>query len=185
MLIYEKFVQGVRHLFGTINNVPSDSDNQLVYKDADGDTVSDISLNNKFFDNGSGGIIMVDSEGNETFLAVNINKGTPQSPDLVNVVPGGNYTPEEKVLVSIRFKHKPTKTVYAEGETIDTAGIKIEATFKSGEKEDVTSDCSFTPDSALETTDTEITASYTYGTVTKTATYSITVNAENGAPAEE
>lgn len=184
MLIYEKKViendEEVRHLFGTINNVPSDSDNQLVYQDADGDSITP-SLNYSFLDNGEGGIDMIDPDGNKTFLAVNIKKSDNL---LVNIVPGGNYEPEEKVLVSIRFKRKPTKTEYVEGETISTTGAVIEATWESGETSTVTSDCTFTPNGALATTDTAMVASYTYpesgdNQVTKTASYTITVVANN------
>lgn len=39
MLIYEKKVQGVNHLFGTEGNVPSESDEQLSYKDNVGNEV--------------------------------------------------------------------------------------------------------------------------------------------------
>ena len=61
MLVYEKWVtesdEKVRPLYGTLANVPSESDNQLVYQDADGDTVTP-SLSNKYLDDGHGGIIM-------------------------------------------------------------------------------------------------------------------------------
>ena len=44
MLVYEKWVtesdEQVRHLYGTVENIPSNSDNQLVYQDADGDAVT-------------------------------------------------------------------------------------------------------------------------------------------------
>ena len=172
MLIYEKKVDGNRHLFGTVGNIPSDSDNQLVYQDADGDTVSP-SINYTYLDNGNGGITMVDTNGDETFLAVNIKK---QDNSLVNIIPGGDYEPAEKVLKSIKFKKKPTKLEYTAGESIDTTGAVVEATWESGEKSDVTDDCTFTPSSALTTSDTEITASYTYSQVTKTATCAITVS---------
>ena len=39
MLIYEKKVDGVRHLYGTEGNIPSVSDQQLAYKDNTGATV--------------------------------------------------------------------------------------------------------------------------------------------------
>ena len=48
MLIYEKFVDGVRHLFGTLENAPSEDDIQLTYKNADGEVVTDLSAF-KFF----------------------------------------------------------------------------------------------------------------------------------------
>lgn len=48
MLIYTKIVDGQRHLFGTLNNLPSDDDVQLTYKNAEGEEVADISVF-KFF----------------------------------------------------------------------------------------------------------------------------------------
>lgn len=187
MLIYEKISDEVRHLFGTVANIPADSDNQLVYQDADGDSVTP-SLSYQYFDDGHGGIKMVDSEGTETFLAVNIKKADNS---LVNVIPGGSYEPAAKVLESIRFSRKPTKTEYAADATeVDPAGAKIEATWKTGEKSIVAltdEDLSFAFKAELVAgVDNAIVATYVYphtGTqVTKTAEYQpITVVA---APAQ-
>lgn len=188
MLVYEKWDTEtvndeevkVRHLYGTLDNIPSNSDNQLVYQDADGDSVTP-SLENRYIDDGNGGIKMVDSEGNETFLAVNIKKSDNS---LINIVPGGDYEPEDKVLDSIAFTRKPTKTEYIVGDTLDSKGCIVKATFTSGEVETVTSDCDFIFDDSESTTatidDTAIIASYTYpetgeSQVTKTASYAITV----------
>ncbi len=188
MLVYEKWVTNQstneleRHLFGTEGNIPSNSDNQLVYQDADGDAVTP-SLSNTFVDNRNGGIIMIDSDGKETFVAVNIKKSDNS---LINIVPGGNYEPAEKVLKSIKFKKKPSTITYTEGDKLDLTGAVIEATFESGEKEIITDDCTFSPadGDTLATTDTTITASYTYpaegaSQVTKTATCTITVEADS------
>ena len=48
MLIYTKIVDDQRHLFGTLNNLPSDDDVQLTYKNVEGEEVADISVF-KFF----------------------------------------------------------------------------------------------------------------------------------------
>lgn len=190
MLVYEKWVTEtidgvptkVRHLYGTEGNVPSDSDNQLVYQDADGDTITP-SLSNQYFDDGHGGIIMVseeDDEKVETFVAVNIKK---QDNSLVNIVPGGSYEPSDKVLKSIKFKTKPTKLEYAADATeVDPTGAVIEATWATGEKSVVANtDCTFTFEDTLAAgVDNNIVASYTYpasgaSQVTKTAKCKITV----------
>ena len=39
MLVYEKKVEGERHLYGTLSSIPSDSDQRLIYKDENGDTI--------------------------------------------------------------------------------------------------------------------------------------------------
>lgn len=52
MLIYEKRVDGVNHLFGTLGNVPAATDTQLTYKDADGQLVADIKALKFFYQKG-------------------------------------------------------------------------------------------------------------------------------------
>lgn len=185
MLVYEKWVtesdQKVRHLYGTVGNIPSDSDNQLVYQDADGDSVTPI-LTYTYLDDGHGGIKMVDNnDDTETFLAVNIKKSDNS---LVNIIPGGTYEPATKTLKSIKFKKKPTKLEYTVSDTtVDATGAVIEATWETGEKSVVAgddSDLSFAfKDELVADTANAIVATYTYpptGTqITKTAECAITV----------
>ena len=177
MLIYEKGTGENRHLYGTLENIPSDSDNQLVYEDKDGDTITP-TLSNTYVDDGRGGILMR-KDGEETFVGVYIKK---QDNNLVNVIPGGDYEPETKVLKSIRFKKKPTKTSYTAGDALDLTGAVIEATFESGEKEVIANDAevlTFSPEdgTTLSTSNTEVTATYVLGEVEKTTTCAITVEA--------
>ena len=186
MLVYEKWVtesnEKVRHLYGTVGNVPNDSDNQLVYQDKDGDAVTP-TLAYTYLDDGHGGIKMVDSEGAETFLAVNIKK---QDNSLVNIIPGGTYQPAAKVLSSIAFTKQPNTMTYTVGDSLVSTGSQITATWSSGETSKVTTSCTFKFNVSNSTTctadDTAIVASYTYpaegdNQVTKTATSNaITVN---------
>ena len=190
MLVYEKWgtetINGVatrtRHLYGTIDTIPNNSDNQLVYQDADGDNITP-TLAYTYLDDGAGGIKMVDNEGTETFLAVNIKK---QDNSLVNIVPGGNYEPAAKVLESIAFTKQPNTLTYTVGDSLVSTGSQITATWKTGETSKVTTSCTFKFNVSESTTctadDTAIIASYTYPSegadqVTKTATSNaITVN---------
>ncbi len=55
MLVYEKKVEGGRHLYGTLSSIPSDSDQRLIYKDENGDTIQP-TLSDGFKDDGHGGI---------------------------------------------------------------------------------------------------------------------------------
>lgn len=86
-------------------------------------------------------------------------------------------------LSGIAITTAPTKTTYNEGQTFDPMGMVVTATFSDNEEtptewtEDVTEDCTFSPDAALETTDKAITVSYTYAGVNKTAEQAITVTA--------
>ena len=55
MLVYEKKVEGERHLFGTMGTIPSNEDSQLSYVDDNDDPVT-VSLSDSYFDDGHGGI---------------------------------------------------------------------------------------------------------------------------------
>ncbi len=80
-------------------------------------------------------------------------------------------------LTSIAITTGPSKTEYDEGELFDATGMVVTATFADASTEDVTASCTWTPSGTLTTSDTEVTISYTYNSVTKTATQGITVNA--------
>ena len=82
----------------------------------------------------------------------------------------------EKTLSSIAVTTKPTKTSYYVGDTLNTAGMVVQATYSDGTKANVTGyTCSPT---TLSTAGTQtITVSYKEGTVTKTATFTVTVTA--------
>ncbi len=79
-------------------------------------------------------------------------------------------------LTGISITTAPTKIVYTEGETFDATGMVVTATYSDSSTDDVTALCTWSPDGALTTSDTEITISYTENAVTKTATQLITVN---------
>lgn len=74
-------------------------------------------------------------------------------------------------LVSIEITTEPTKTVYTEGETFDSEGMVVTATYSNETTKEIT-DYEISPSEELATTDTEITISYGG----KTATQTITVN---------
>ena len=52
MLIYEKKVDGEKHLFGTEANIPSDEDTQLTYEDNAGEEIDDIKDYTFFYEDG-------------------------------------------------------------------------------------------------------------------------------------
>jgi hypothetical protein len=82
-----------------------------------------------------------------------------------------------KTLSSIAITTPPTKTSYQVGETFDSTGMVVTASFSDSSSSTVQGSCTFSPSGALSISDTEITVSYTYGGTTKTATQSITVTA--------
>ena len=81
----------------------------------------------------------------------------------------------EDILLSISVEKKPAKTSYTIGENIDTAGMKVVASFASGSKRDVTSECSVDPSKADTAGSMPVVVSYTDNDVTKTASFNITV----------
>ena len=82
---------------------------------------------------------------------------------------------EPVTLSSIDITTPPTKTTYTEGESFDTAGMVVTATYSDGSTAAVTG-YTVSPDRALTTGDTSVTITYTEGGVTKTVTRAITVN---------
>lgn len=85
------------------------------------------------------------------------------------------------VLSGIEITTPPTKTSYVVGETFDAAGMVVtahlvDADNSSNTKDVVVSDYTFNPSAVLAYSDTQITVSYTYKGVTKTAVQEITVS---------
>lgn len=94
MLVYEKKVDDARHLFGTMSNIPGADDVQLTYKDDAGASLSP-TLEDKFFDDGHGGIKMVhDESGTVTEKELNVFIGD------TNIIPGDFIAPEYTVTVT-------------------------------------------------------------------------------------
>ena len=78
-------------------------------------------------------------------------------------------------LSGITITTPPTKTAYTAGESFDSTGMVVTATYSDSSSAAVTG-YTVSPDRALTTSDTSVTISYTEGGVTKTATQEITVN---------
>lgn len=123
MLIYEKKVEEnnemVRHLFGTTANVPGDSDVQLTYADADGDPITDLTVNTQLLDDGHGGIKrIVDGEPDEVSVWI----GT------TNVIPGDITVALSGIVVTT----KPTKLTYAVNDKLDLTGMVVKGKYSDG-----------------------------------------------------
>lgn len=73
-----------------------------------------------------------------------------------------------KSLTSINVSGTPTKTSYYAGESFDSAGITVTATYSDTSTMDVTNSCTFSPNPLTAGT-TSVTVSYTEASVTKTA----------------
>jgi predicted CoA-binding protein len=89
-------------------------------------------------------------------------------------------TSPAKTLASIAITTPPSKTAYTVGESLDTAGMVVTATYSDGSTAEVTGVPSGFDSRAAAASQT-VTVSYTEGGVTKTATFSVTINAANPA----
>jgi beta-lactamase superfamily II metal-dependent hydrolase len=76
-------------------------------------------------------------------------------------------------LQSIAVTTQPTKTSYTVGDTLDTTGIVVTASYDNGTTADVTSSCSFSPTTLSTAGTPDITVTYSG----KTTTFSVTVAA--------
>lgn len=124
MLVYEKGVGEERHLYGTMANIPSDEDEQLSFKDADGNPVEGLTLTETYLDDGHGGIIRKsDSEPLTVFIGEN------------NIIPGPAVF--EKTPVGIEITMNPAKMEYKVGDALDLTGMKVELFYNDGSSEEI------------------------------------------------
>ena len=81
---------------------------------------------------------------------------------------------ETKVLAGIQITTPPKKTTYVVGESFDKTGMTVYAVYTDNTR-DIAAGYTYSPSGALKTTDTEITVSYTAGSVTVQTTQKIKV----------
>lgn len=132
MLVYEKKVEGVRHLFGTEGTIPGADDVQLTYKDADGEAL-ELSLQDKYVDDKKGGIIRK-SDG----AAVNVFIGGHQ------IIGEEVVPPEPPTVVGIEVT-APTKVEYVAGETLDLTGMVVKKKMSDETEETIVTGYTVTP----------------------------------------
>lgn len=116
MLVYEKKVDGARHLYGKVEGtIPAADDVQLTYKDAEGQEL-ELVEKDTYKDNGKGGIYRVSDNA-----AVNVFIGDTQIiGEKIEVEP----TPEI-TMTAIEVTTPPTKIVYTAGEELDLTGMVV------------------------------------------------------------
>ena len=93
-----------------------------------------------------------------------------------NVTISATFVPV-KTLTSIEITTAATQTTFWQGETFNHTGLVVTAHFDGAEDEDVTDKVTVEGSTATAGAAVEVTVSYTEGTTTKTATYTITVKA--------
>ena len=170
MLVYEKKVQEdeklVRHLFGTMGNIPSEDDAQLLYKEKDGDEITPVE-GDLYFDDKHHGIIRK-SDGKSVYVFI-------QDEELgeVNIIPGGEFKPEPTDVESIEITTMPTKLAYTEGQALDLAGMVVTATYVDGDVKEVT-DFTTEPEDGVRLERDMTTVVVSYGG--QTAEFEITID---------
>lgn len=159
MLVYEKKVDGVRHLYGKVEGtIPAASDTQLTYKDAEGQEL-ELVEKDTYKDDGKGGIYRVSDN-----KAVNVFIGDTQ-------IIGDEV---EVVLKSIEVT-APTKITYSVDDTLDLTGMVVKEVYSDGTKKTITTGFTTSPEdgATLAATDTKVTVTHTESS--KTAEFTITV----------
>lgn len=89
-----------------------------------------------------------------------------------------------RVLSSIAITTQPTTTTYDKGDKLSLSGMVVKATYTSGAVEEVTSMCTSSPASGATLStlgDQTVTITYTENGVTKTASFTVTVNVKTVA----
>ena len=89
-----------------------------------------------------------------------------------------------RVLSSIAITTQPTTTTYDKGDKLSLSGMVVKATYISGAVEEVTSMCTSSPASGATLStlgDQTVTITYTENGVTKTASFTVTVNVKTVA----
>ena len=178
MLIYEKYVEEeidgetvkVRHLFGTMGNLPANDDAQLTYKDNDGDTIT-VEPTDMYVDGGS-------KEGIQ-YINRLYTEDEEAKEERLNVFIGDKCVVgkvEEKNIVSIEVTTLPTKSSYSTGETLDLTGLEVTGTFADGDVAVLTTnDYTTSPvNGATLSTQGDVTVTVTAGEVTDSFVVEVT-----------
>lgn len=78
-------------------------------------------------------------------------------------------------LKTLTIKSKPTKLLYSVGDSLDTTGLLVTATYVNGSTANVTDKCVISGFSSATSGNKTISVKYSAGGVTKTATFSVTI----------
>lgn len=118
------------------------------------------------------GVVISQSEKAGTKLQQGDNVNLTVSNGNKDIETGDKYAGS---LLSISLDKKPSKTTYVIGESVDSNGMKVVASFADGSKRDVTSECKVESVKLDKTGSIQVPVSYTYEGVTKSTSFSVTV----------
>lgn len=171
MLIYEKTVDGKRHLYYSESGIPGPEDIALTYKDGEGNIITPVD-GDTYRDHSSEGVhrIKRDSDGK----VVNVFAGEKQ-------IIGDEIPEPEPELVKIEITKNPTKVEYLEGDLLDLEGLEVTAIYSDESTVDVTDKVTTSPEAGTELTpeDVNVGVSYSEESGSAMAAFSITVTPKN------
>lgn len=129
----------------------------------------------------SDGVTTLEGTGSTEFELPNVGNWTVTAQlngesvsEVVNVSGALLYEVDLMITSGIAVTTQPTKTTYFIGEAFDPAGMVVTATFEDDTTENVTEDCTFSPDTMAEGTQS-VTVTYQRAGIQKTATVAVAV----------
>lgn len=129
----------------------------------------------------SDGVTTLEGTGSTEFELPNVGNWTVTAQlngesvsEVVNVSGALLYEVDLMITSGIAVTTQPTKTTYFIGEAFDPAGMVVTATFEDDTTENVTEDCTFSPDTMAEGTQS-VTVTYQRAGVQKTTTVAVAV----------
>ena len=129
----------------------------------------------------SDGVTALEGTGSTEFELPNVGNWTVTAQlngesvsEVVNVSGALLYEVDLMITSGIAVTTQPTKTTYFIGEAFDPAGMVVTATFADDTTENVTEDCTFSPDTMAEGTQS-VTVTYQRAGIQKTTTVAVAV----------
>ena len=129
----------------------------------------------------SDGVTTLEGTGSTEFELPNVGNWTVTAQlngesvsEVVNVSGALLYEVDLMITSGIAVTTQPTKTTYFIGEAFDPAGMVVTATFEDDTTENVTEDCTFSPETMAEGTQS-VTVTYQRAGVQKTTTVAVAV----------
>ena len=129
----------------------------------------------------SDGVTTLEGTGSTEFELPNVGNWTVTAQlngesvsEVVNVSGALLYEVDLMITSGIAVTTQPTKTTYFIGEAFDPEGMVVTATFEDDTTENVTEDCTFSPDTMAEGTQS-VTVTYQRAGIQKTATVAVAV----------
>lgn len=129
----------------------------------------------------SDGVTTLEGTGSTEFELPNVGNWTVTAQlngesvsEVVNVSGALLYEVDLMITSGIAVTTQPTKTTYFIGEAFDPAGMVVTATFEDDTTENVTEDCTFSPDTMAEGTQS-VTVTYQRAGIQKTTTVAVAV----------